>query len=225
MFRFWHILLMLIGSGFYGLYLVAAYKIFGKENHIDDFTLTFAGSLGSVLNGGSKVLNGILADKIGFKKIYYVVLILQIILASTIYFIAQLDKAFYVIWVGLSQFALGAHFTLFPYVTARVFGIQSGGILYSILFNGFTIGSLLGFFIQTFLHEYISNEVFFFIATAFSACSLVLLYFFNDNPIIKENIEDLVEKENALLEEDDDFYTSKGTLPAADRPSINKVPN
>lgn len=79
---------MLIGSAFYGLYLVAAYKIFGKENHIDDFTLTFAGSLGSIMNGGSKVLCGILADKIGFKKIYYAVIILQIILSSTIYFIA-----------------------------------------------------------------------------------------------------------------------------------------
>lgn len=78
---------MLIGSAFYGLYLTAAYKILGIEYHIDDLTLTLAGSLGSVTNGISKILTGILADKFGFKPLYYIILGLQIALSLSIYFI------------------------------------------------------------------------------------------------------------------------------------------
>ena len=88
--------------------MAAAYKILGQDQGIDDLTLTAAGSIGAVFNGGAKVIAGILVDKIGFKVIYYSLLGLQIVLAFTIYFIVKLNKILYVIWVALGNVTLGA---------------------------------------------------------------------------------------------------------------------
>ena len=64
--------------------------------------MTTAGSIGAVFNGGAKVIAGVLADKVGFKIIYYVVLGLQIVLAFSIYFIVKLNKILYVVWIALT---------------------------------------------------------------------------------------------------------------------------
>lgn len=201
LFKFYHLLLMLICSAFYGMYMTAAYKILGQEYEIDDLTLTTAGSIGAVFNGGAKVIAGVLADKVGFKIIYYVVLGLQIVLAFSIYFIVKLNKILYVVWIALTQASLGAHFTIFPFVTAKIFGIQSGGLLYSLIFNGFTIGSLAGFIIQTYLLASIGQELFLFFAGFLSIVSLVMLYFLNVDPIIQEKYEDIdVPQEDKTIE-------------------------
>lgn len=36
--------------------MASAFKNFGIEHRIDDFTLTLAGSLGSIMNGGSRFI-------------------------------------------------------------------------------------------------------------------------------------------------------------------------
>ena len=76
-------------------------------------------------------------------------------------------------------------------MTAKIFGIQSGGLLYSLIFNGFTIGSLAGFIIQTYLLASIGQELFLFFAGFLSIVSLVMLYFLNVDPIIQEKYEDI----------------------------------
>ena len=53
------------------------------------------------------------------------------------------------------------------------------------------MAALSGFFISAFLDEFISQFVFFMIATGLTVVSGVLLYFFNDNPIIKEDFADI----------------------------------
>lgn len=56
--------------------MASAFKNFGIENNIDDFTLTLAGALGSAMNGTSRIVWATLSDKYGFKKIYACILIL-----------------------------------------------------------------------------------------------------------------------------------------------------
>ena len=104
-------------SMFFCIYIISTYKIYGSSEDIDDFTLTMAGSLGAVANASSKLMCGILVDKYGFKKVYWAVLGVQVVISSTIFFIVKTNKYLYVIWVLIAHVELGSHYSLFPTLT------------------------------------------------------------------------------------------------------------
>ena len=66
--RFVRMILMLFFGTFYGAYLAANYKYISDE--LDDYTLTIAGSVGAIFNGGSRLIWGWLLDRYGFRKVY-----------------------------------------------------------------------------------------------------------------------------------------------------------
>ena len=39
----------------YGMFMANAFKSFGEKHHLDDLSLTVAGSLGSIMNGFSRI--------------------------------------------------------------------------------------------------------------------------------------------------------------------------
>jgi len=51
---------------------------------------------------------------------------IQLIVSLSIYSVRE-HEALYVIWVSLSFLCEGGHFSMFPTVTAKMFGIQYGG--------------------------------------------------------------------------------------------------
>jgi len=69
---------MVIMAAFFSLFMANNYKIFGLVKIEDDSFLTIVGSVGSVCNGGSRALWGILMDKFGFKKIFFLILVVQV---------------------------------------------------------------------------------------------------------------------------------------------------
>ena len=52
--RFYHQALLFFLGMFFGLYMASVYK-FAAEETLDDKSLTVAGAIGSVCNGGSRV--------------------------------------------------------------------------------------------------------------------------------------------------------------------------
>jgi MFS transporter, OFA family, oxalate/formate antiporter len=60
---------------FYGIYVASVYKTTAQD-FISDHTLTTAGAIGSVCNGGSRIGWATLYDHYGFKKVYFVLLCL-----------------------------------------------------------------------------------------------------------------------------------------------------
>lgn len=57
-------------SMFFGMCFVSMYKTFGLSNGIDDLTLSIAGSIGAAGSAVSKLVCGVLLDKLGFKIVY-----------------------------------------------------------------------------------------------------------------------------------------------------------
>jgi MFS family permease len=66
--------LILFFGIFYGIYLASVYKPTAQDT-LEDHTLTLAGALGSVCNGGSRIVWASIQDKYGFKRVYLVLLI------------------------------------------------------------------------------------------------------------------------------------------------------
>jgi len=65
--------IMLFFGTFYGAYMAANYKFISE---LDDVTLTIAGSVGAIFNGGSRLMWGVLLDKYGFRKVYMILMTL-----------------------------------------------------------------------------------------------------------------------------------------------------
>lgn len=180
--EFYMLFTMLYCSTFYGMFLLSNFKVFGSiEGGIDDFTLTLAYIVGSTLNGIFRVVCAAMLDKIGFKKIYGTLLVLQIILSATITLVVKWNKWVYVIWVATSYSCLGGNFSTFPAATSKIFGLQQGGLIYSVVFIGNGISSLTGFIINTYFTSGPGGmELVFYVASGLNAVALIILILFND---------------------------------------------
>merc|ERR1712086_1163423 len=75
-----HISALLFFGIFNGLYVASVYKQIALHD-LDDGVLTIAGAIGSVCNGGSRIVWAALMDKVGFKKVYFALLCIQLVIS------------------------------------------------------------------------------------------------------------------------------------------------
>ena len=172
--------IMLIFGLFYSLYIASVYKSFGAEK-LGDSVLTWAGSIGAICNGCSRILWATLTDYVGFKRVYFLIMLLQIIVASTIYLVRD-NGTLYVIYIGLSFLCEGGHFSCFPAVSAKIFGLKNGATIFTICFIGIPLSSTLSLVLSQ-MKSTIPEEAIFMIGAVLAALNLVLLYFFDESPI------------------------------------------
>lgn len=66
---------MALLSTYAGFMMAGCYKTYGFDLGKSDSFLTIVGSLQALTNGFSRALWGILLDKLGFKKVYEIILI------------------------------------------------------------------------------------------------------------------------------------------------------
>jgi len=106
----------------FGYYTLDVYKIFGdsKSNLNHDIYLTEVGSVSSVF-GSLRFVWSASLDHYSYKKVYGSLLILQIILGMTYSFAAK-SETLYAIWICLTIWCEGGHFTLVPNILKIVYG-------------------------------------------------------------------------------------------------------
>jgi Na+/melibiose symporter-like transporter len=112
---------MLLNGMFFGLFMASVYKEVAL-NILSDHTLTLAGALGSVCNGSSRIIWATLQDKYGFRRIYFILLCLQLVDSLTIYYVRESDFL-YTVWVAIAFACDGGHFSMFPTAAVKLFGI------------------------------------------------------------------------------------------------------
>jgi len=69
---------MYFNGVFFGIYVASVYKTVAL-GLINDRTLTIAGSIGSFINGSSRIFWASLMDKYGFKSTYFCLLLIQLV--------------------------------------------------------------------------------------------------------------------------------------------------
>ena len=152
-----------------------AFKSFGEQKRLSDLALTFAGSIGAIMNGVSRIFWPIYQDTTSFKHVYSRILLLQITVSSTLYFAAS-SEHLYIVWIALSFFCLGGHFSVFPTACVTYFGLDKGPQVYAVLFTAIGSTSMIGFLIGKYLLDMIGYAFFFSLATAMSIISLLILF-------------------------------------------------
>jgi OFA family oxalate/formate antiporter-like MFS transporter len=174
---------------FYGLFVASVYKN-SASMVLSDKVLTIAGSIGSFCNGSSRFIWASAMDYFGFKKVYTVIMIMQLVACSTIYQ-ARYNGDIYIGVVAMSFLCEGGHFSLFPAVCMKVFGTKSGGQICSILFWGAALSALSSFVITQVSKE-INYQLVYQIALALTVVNCASLFFMSEEPMQKNSGEKAV---------------------------------
>ena len=105
----------------YGTYFSYIYKTRGEDYGLDDYLLTWAGSVGSIVNGATRLLMGICYDKIGFKWTFLIINLSSLINSCLSY--SAVNYAWlYFICIATNYIAIGGVFAIFPASVVKVFG-------------------------------------------------------------------------------------------------------
>jgi len=134
---------MMFNGIFFGAYIASVYKQIDLDK-ISDSQLTIAGAIGSLCNGGSRIFWATIQDGYGFKKVYYVLLTIQLFVSLTMYHWRG-NVIFYILCVALSFFCEGGNFSMFPTVAVNIFGVTNGGQIFTIMFFAVPLSSNFGF--------------------------------------------------------------------------------
>lgn len=132
---------MIICSSGYGLFIASVFKPYGAT--FEPNYLALIGSIGAVINGVCWMFWATLQDKVGFKLVYIIICAAQalvIFLLPTVH----TSKSLYLIWIVLSYFFYGGHYSIFPTVSAKIYGPETGAWVYPILFSGFALSTIIG---------------------------------------------------------------------------------
>ena len=110
---------------FYGYYMSNSFKQYGFSAGLDDRTLTTIGSAGALFNGCFKIVWATLLDYFEFKKIYAIILVIQISMLIWVHW--SVNNAFtYAITICLSFMCDGSMTSMLPVVTLSVFKLTRG---------------------------------------------------------------------------------------------------
>ena len=172
---------------------------FGNRNNISQTYLYITGFLFSIVNGFSRFIWGIFMDKFGFKKLMFIITIIEIIVGSSLYFIIEFGILF-IIELILVSLCIGGTFTILTPIFIQIFGLYVGPELYGL--TGISIGIsnisgplLMGLFSSG---ENSSFLIMFLIGTGFCVIKLIVLIFFDENNKMYNDINDI--KKNIDME-------------------------
>mmetsp|Transcript_27841 Transcript_27841/g.28089 ORF Transcript_27841/g.28089 Transcript_27841/m.28089 type:complete len:483 (+) Transcript_27841:44-1492(+) len=176
--QFWLIWSMIIMSASTSLNVANIYKRFAttaEALHGDAFQAT-VGGLGAVCNGGGRLIWGMVSDKIGFKKSFLILTILETIL-QIIYPYSKSSKPMFLVMTCLCFFCLAGNFALVPPAIQRLYGSLNGAKIYSYLFSAFGVASVGGLFLSKALLASFGWEVVFRVLAGISFISAILTTF------------------------------------------------
>ena len=100
-------------------------------------------------------------------------------MSISIYY-AKSNDFLYILCVALSFLCEGGHFSCFPAACVKIFGIQNGGQIFTIMFFAIPISSLTSFFIVEFGKDSIDPQTIFVCASVLTVINMIQLYFFDD---------------------------------------------
>lgn len=92
------------------------------------------------------------------------------------------DQFLYTLCVALAFTCEGGHFSTFPAAAVKIFGMEKGAQIFTIMFVAVPLSSLTGFAI-TQAGDSVDPQTIFYIASFLTLLTMVLLMFFDDQEI------------------------------------------
>ena len=116
-----------------------------------------------------------------FKKVYGVLLGMQIMLGLTIQ-LAVSSQTMYIVWVCLMMFTEGGHFTIIPSAIKQIFG-EGATSVYGCIFTYTGVSSLMMIFVVNSHFGENYDQVFIFSALLSFVALIMLIFFFKEEKL------------------------------------------
>ena len=114
---------------------------FSNKNNVDQNYVYVLGICFGLVNGFSRFLWGWLMDIFGFKILMFLITVIEIIIAATLYYSVH-SPAIYVISVLLIAACIGCHFSILSPCFNKIFGLEVGPEMYGLTGNFIGIASI-----------------------------------------------------------------------------------
>ena len=159
--QFYGLWLMFIFSSMAGLLVIGNIKLFGIEQLMKS-GLTAAQASGiagtamavfySLANGLGRIIWGTISDKIGRKVALTIMCVLQGIMMLVFYWMGGSQYLLY-LGAAIIGFNFGGNFSLFPTMTADLFGTKNVGLNYGWVFTAYGVGGIIGPIMAGFIRD------------------------------------------------------------------------
>lgn len=130
----------------YGTMIVSNYKLYGEYNNFEDNFLSTVGTIGSIMNGCTRIFWGSLMEKFTILQLIWANLLIQIVISFTFRWVAKYAGLFF-LYIVLGYFCYGGWLSVFPALITRIYGKKIGTSIYGITFFGFSLASFIQFFL------------------------------------------------------------------------------
>ena len=135
----WHLATCFVTTALGGIYMSGTYKTYGLKSFDDEIFLTFVGSTSSIFSASGRIFWGALGDRIGaIQTLLWINFIFSIIL-GTYNYSAIWGELPFALWTFAVFFFEGGNFALYMPVTISVFGNESAGANYGIIFTFYSM--------------------------------------------------------------------------------------
>ncbi len=150
--QFWLLYLSYFCGSFAGLMIIGHIAAHGIDKGLDRMTASYAVSALAIANAAVRILIGAIIDKIGTKKCFLSVFILQVAALLVLYPAGGniLLLAIVAILIGWNY---GAMFTLFPATCLAYYGPTAQGSNYGLLFTAWGFAGFLGPYVGGWLKD------------------------------------------------------------------------
>lgn len=111
-------------------------------------------------------------------------MVIQLAVSCSLWNVKE-NEYLYPLWISLSFLCEGGHFSMFPTVTAKIFGIQFGGQIFTIMFFFISLSSTTGFVLVNYVKQ-IDHQIMFYIAGGLTFLNIVLLFFLDESEMLSK---------------------------------------
>ena len=155
-------------------------RSFGQLNTLNEGLLSTLSKTFSLINGGGRILWGILFDKFGFKSLYILLVITEIFISASIFYVGQ-NGLLYFALVCVTAFLLAGNISLMVPLYPKIYGTKYGPEVNGIAVALYGFSCLLGPIIAKFLiHEKSDYKTLYFSGTFMAILSLITVFTFDE---------------------------------------------
>lgn len=150
--QFWLLYVAYFCGAFAGLMVIGHIVGHGIDQGLEPMIAAGAASWLAIMNAVTRVLTGIIADKVGTRISFVGVFILQVVAMALLY---PAGQTYWALWAvaAFIGWNYGAMFTLFPATTLQYFGQSAQGSNYGLLFTSWGFAGFAGPYVGGWLKD------------------------------------------------------------------------
>ena len=109
----------------FGFFTKVSFKTWGSLYHDDDQYLTSVGFIGLLCASISYILWGVFVQWVGFKTVYMVILVLQLVIIFTFNGVSH-DRGYYKAWIAMAWILETGYLTIIRPFIHSIYGFRIG---------------------------------------------------------------------------------------------------